>query len=105
MALPIGYFVYEVLYRGQPPGSPTLASYHIIIGCQIADAFGNVSISYIGPITPTAAAALGMTLPATIASLNMEMADQNTVLQAQNVALLAQVSSLEARLAIDSPET
>lgn len=80
MALPTGYFVYELLYRGVPPGASGVSAYHVILGCQTTDAFGNTSISYIGPMTPTAATALGMTLPAIINSLNTAVADQNAAL-------------------------
>lgn len=82
MTLPTGVFVYEFLYRGQPTGSLTPPAYHVVLGFSTTDAFGNPIVQYSAPMTPAAATALGMTLPAVVASINTQVGAQVATLQA-----------------------
>jgi hypothetical protein len=96
MTFPANAFVYEFLYRGQPPGSAVAPDYHVIVGVPGTDAFGNPTLAYSQPMTPDQAVAGGLALPAVVSGVN-------TALTAQIATLQAQIASLEAGGAAPAP--
>ena len=90
MALPANAYLYEFLYRGQPPGAPGAPAWHVIIAVSGTDAFGQPTTSYSPAMTPDQAAAAGLALPDILAGLN--------------ATALARADALQARVdALDTP--
>lgn len=96
MAFPSSAYVYEFLYRGQPPGSAAPPAWHVILAVPDTDGLGNPTTTYSPAMTPDQAVAQGMTLPSLITGINTAVAGQVTALQAQVTTLQAQVAGAPA---------
>lgn len=78
-------FVHEFMFRGRAPGDVQPPAWHVILGDNITDPFGNSKFVDSGALTPAQAAAAGFPLPALLAAIN--------------TATMAQVTSLRAEVA------
>jgi hypothetical protein len=97
MTFPSNAYVYEFLYRGQPPGSTQAPDYHVILAVPGTDAFGNPTLAGSQAMTPDQATAEGFALPTIIAGINTALTAQIGSLQAENATLqAAQIATLQA---------
>jgi hypothetical protein len=87
MTFPSNAYVYEFLYRGQPPGSTQAPDYHVIVAVPGTDVFGDPMLSYSQAMTPEQAGAGGLALPTLIAGINTALTAQIATLQAENATL------------------
>ena len=76
-------YVYEFLYRGPQQHNGNKGAWHIVLGNDVADGFGNTKTLTSGPMTPEAAKAAGVELPAILAEINTEVMAQLTAAQAK----------------------
>lgn len=96
-------FVYEFLWRGQPPGSDQLPAYHVILADVVKSGLGMDVITPSTALTPQQAESLGFPLKQIVKDINgkaladlSEVMSANAALQEENAALAAQLAELRA---------
>ena len=91
MALPVGTYVYEAGYRGRLSSDTNPPDFYVILAVVGTDAFGNSTTAFLGPMTPAASTALGMTPAGAAATvlngIQSQMTAVNSALAAYNAAL------------------
>lgn len=98
MALPTDPYIYEFLYRGQPPGSPREPGWHLIIAQEGVGANGEPThTERVFNMAQAETAKLG--LPAIIATLNGAALAEVDRLRAGKVAADSEIENLQIKLA------
>ena len=69
-------YIYEFLYRGPQPHNGGKGTWHVILGNDVDDGFGQKRTLHSAPMTPTQAAATGFDLKTILADINMEVLAQ-----------------------------
>lgn len=92
-------FIEEFTFRGRPPGDPTPAAWHLVLGAAQDDGFGGEAIILKGPLTPAEADAAGFTLDAVCAQIDAAALKAADDARAAMSALHEQISSLEQNVA------
>src|SRR5882672_11850984 len=92
-------YIEEFLYRGKAPSTGETEAWHVVLGNEIDNGFGQMVVNISNPMTPSQAQAVGFPLPVILASINTIIMDQLDAEKAKSADLTAQLDAEKAKSA------